>query len=129
MKKSNLNEVKRVQQLAGINESQLNEGSLRHFVVIIFEGDDDELGTMKGISASNQEEFEQKLKNIYGKEGLYDIKKHPEDTYWTFYETSKEEMDKIVQMSQMWQGGNLETEENLENIAKKGKPFSEIIFN
>ena len=125
----------RMQMLAGIiTEGQykrrLNENeATKYFVVIIMEGDSDEIGNMKGIVASNQGEFEQEFTSIYGSQDLDALKKNPNDIYWTFYEvSSQEEMNKIVQMSEDWYKGDDSGEEELMSIAKKGKPFSQISF-
>ena len=128
-------ELLRMQMLAGIitesqyaAESNESEGT-KYFIVIIFEGLDDELGSMKGISASSQKEFEQKIETLYGPQGLKDIKANPDDTYWTFYEvSSQEEINKIEQMSEDWDNGDQNVEEELIDIAKKGKPFDQISF-
>jgi hypothetical protein len=130
MKKQFINEVKRMQQLAGIQLNEnLTEGT-RYFIVIIFEGDDDELGSMKGINASTPQEFDQKLADMYGKDTLVNnIKAHPNDTYWTFYEVSSEpEMNRIVQMSKEWVTNlGSEEEKQLETISKQGKTYQDII--
>ena len=130
MKKQFINEAKRMQQLAGI---QLNENltkGTRYFIVIIFEGDDDELGSMKGINASTPQEFDQKLADMYGKDTLVNnIKAYPDDTYWTFYEVSSEpEMNRIVQMSKEWVTNlGSEEEKQLETISKQGKTYQDVI--
>ena len=118
----------RMQKLAGLLTEAEYQKKFRYFIVIIFEGDDDELGSMKGISASNKEEFDQKLKAIYGDNGLAAIKKHPEDTYWTFYEVNNEnEMNNLENMSEQWYTtSDPKIEQKLESIAKRGKPYSEI---
>ena len=129
-------EFLRMQKLAGlITENQMNEltpksdfTEEKHFVVIVFGGDSDELGNMKGVSASTKEEFTQKLKDIYG-ENL-------ESVGLTFYETNKEEMDKIVSMSDTWDGEESDPEtggidpitSKLKKVASEGKPLDQISF-
>jgi hypothetical protein len=129
-------EFLRMQKLAGlITENQMNEltpksdfTEEKHFVVIVFGGNSDELGNMKGVSASTKEEFTQKLKDIYG-ENL-------ESVGLTFYETNKEEMNKIVSMSDTWEGEESDPEtggidsitSKLKEVASKGKPLDQISF-
>jgi hypothetical protein len=121
-------EFLRMQKLAGlITENQMNELTPKsdftegkHFVAIVFGGDSDELGNMKGVSASTKEEFAQKLKDIYG-ENL-------ESVGLTFYETNKEEMNRIAQMSEDWYSGDESVEDELMDIASKGKPLDQISF-
>jgi hypothetical protein len=101
----------------------------KYFVVIIFEGKSDEIGNMKGVEASTQEEFEYKLREIYGTEHLASIKNDPNDTYWTFYEVdSKEHMDNIVTESENWYLGKDADEEMLMVISEQGKTFNKIVF-
>jgi len=132
------NIFKRMQKLAGLINEDMSSSKPRYFISIIFRGQDDEIGSYKGISASTQEEFEQKLEDIYGggpsdsdtSNGLAQIKKYPDDDYWTFYEVnSKEEMEKWEQKSKNWyDNSDFSEEKELESIAKKGVPFNQIKF-
>jgi hypothetical protein len=82
MKKSNLNEVQRMQQLAGINESQLNEAFTSEQVTQILANngiDDDyfdEIGAMEVEGGT--EEWMDVLSEITGKDA-YDSTFTPED--------------------------------------------------
>ena len=106
----------------------VNKTQNRYFTSVIFQGWDDELGNMNAIVASSQEEFEEKLKIMFGEQGLHDIKALPDDKYFMFYEASSEdEMNKITKMSEKWEDDELETI-YLTSIAEKAKPFSEIKF-
>jgi len=118
-----------MQKLAGlITENQMNEltpksdfTEEKHFVVIVFGGDSDELGNMKGVSASTKEEFIQKLENIYGED--------LENVGLTFYEApNQNEMDRITQMSEDWYSGDESVEDELMDIAKKGISLDQISF-
>jgi len=125
-------EFLRMQKLAGlITENQMNELTPKsgftgtpekYLIVIVAGGTSDELGNMKGISASTQEEFIQKLENIYGKD--------LESVGLTFYEVpNQNEMDRITQMSEDWYTGEDESvEEELMDIAEKGIPLDQISF-
>ena len=76
---------------------------------------------MKGISASTQEEFKQKFESDYSSS--------PEEVDFTFYEVPNSgEMSKIAKMSNDWYSGDESVETKLMNIAKLGKPFSQISF-
>ena len=125
-------EFLRMQKLAGlITENQMNEltpklgftgAPEKYLIAIVAGGTSDELGNMKGISASTQEEFIQKLENIYG-ENL-------ESVGLTFYEVpNQNEMNRVTQMSENWYTGEDESvEEELMNIAEKGIPLDQISF-
>jgi hypothetical protein len=124
-------EFLRMQKLAGlITENHMNEltpksgftgAPEKYLIAIIAGGTSDELGNMKGISASTQEEFIQKLENIYGKD--------LESVGLTFYEASNQnEMDRITQMSEDWYLGDESVEDELIDIAEKGIPLDQISF-
>jgi len=118
-------EFLKMQKIAGlITENQfrqLNENQARYFIVIVAGGTSDELGNMKGVSASTQEEFIQNLENIYGK--------NLESVGLTFYEVpNQNEMNRIAQMSEDWYTGDESGEEELMSVAEKGKPFNDISF-
>jgi hypothetical protein len=124
-------EFLRMQKLAGlITENQMNELTPKlgftgvpekYLIAIVAGGTSDELGNMKGISASTQEEFIQKLENIYGED--------LESVGLTFYEVpNQNEMDRVAQMSEDWYSGDESVEEELMDIAEKGIPLDQISF-
>jgi hypothetical protein len=124
-------EFLRMQKLAGlITENQINELTPKsgftgtpekYLIAIVAGGTSDELGNMKGISASTQEEFIQKLENIYGED--------LESVGLTFYEVpNQNEMDRVAQMSEDWYSGDESVEEELMDIAEKGIPLDQISF-
>ena len=125
-------EFLRMQKLAGlITENQMNELTPKlgftgvpekYLIAIVAGGTSDELGNMKGISASTQEEFIQKLENIYGED--------LESVGLTFYEVpNQNEMNRVTQMSEDWYTGEDESvEEELMDIAEKGIPLNQISF-
>jgi hypothetical protein len=125
-------EFLRMQKLAGlITENQMNEltpklgftgAPEKYLIAIVAGGTSDELGNMKGISASTQEEFIQKLENIYGED--------LESVGLTFYEVpNQNEMNRVTQMSEDWYTGEDESvEEELMDIAEKGIPLNQISF-
>lgn len=126
-------EFLRMQKLAGlITENQMNEltpksgfTDEKHFVVIVFGGDSDELGNMKGVSASTKEDLIQKLEDIYGVQGVDALG----DIGLTFYEMpNQNEMNRIVQMSEDWYTGDESGEDELMNISSEGKPLDQISF-
>ena len=97
-----------------INET---EGKNKYFIIVNSEGQSDELGNFHGIEASNQKDFKQKFKDTF-KEDISD--------YYTFYEVpNKQMMDKIVKLSNQWEGGE-DTRETkmLQSIADKAKKFN-----
>ena len=102
-----------------VNENPINEteGKNKYFIIVNSEGQSDELGNFHGIEASNQKDFKQKFKDTF-KEDISD--------YYTFYEVpNKQMMDKIVKLSNQWEGGE-DTRETkmLQNIADKAKKFN-----
>ena len=125
-------EFLRMQKLAGlITENQMSEltpklgftgAPEKYLIAIVAGGTSDELGNMKGISASTQEEFIQKLENIYGED--------LESVGLTFYEVpNQNEMNRVTQMSEDWYTGEDESvEEELMDIAEKGIPLNQISF-
>ena len=125
-------EFLKMQKLAGlITENQMNEltpklgftgAPEKYLIAIVAGGTSDELGNMKGISASTQEEFIQKLENIYGED--------LESVGLTFYEVpNQNEMNRVTQMSEDWYTGEDESvEEELMDIAEKGIPLNQISF-
>jgi hypothetical protein len=125
-------EFLRMQKLAGlITENQMNEltpklgftgAPEKYLIAIVARGTSDELGNMKGISASTQEEFIQKLENIYGED--------LESVGLTFYEVpNQNEMNRVTQMSEDWYTGeDKSVEEELMDIAEKGIPLNQISF-
>ena len=128
-------EFLRMQKLAGlITENQMNEltpksgftrGPEKHFVVIVAGGTSDELGNMKGVSASTKEDFIQKLEDIYGVQGVDALG----DIGLTFYEMpNQNEMNRVVQMSEDWYTGDESGEDELMNISSEGKPLDQISF-
>jgi len=126
-------EFLRMQRLAGlITENQVNEltpklgfTEEKHFVVIVFGGTSDELGNMKGVSASTKEDLIQKLENIYGVKGVDALR----DIGLTVYEMSNQnEMNRIVQMSKDWYTGDESGEDELMKISSEGKPLDQISF-
>lgn len=126
-------EFLRMQKLAGlITENQMNEltpksgfTGEKHFVVIVAGGTSDELGNMKGVSASTKEDFIQKLEDIYGVKGVDALG----DIGLTFYEMpNQNEMNRIVQMSKNWYTGDESGEDELMKISSEGKPLDQISF-
>ena len=119
-----------MQKLAGvITEGQyqakkkvLNEETRRYFVVVNNKGQSDELGNMHGIEASDKNDFIEKFESMFD-----DNISAPQQPY-DFYEVSNEEvMNKIVQMSDKWEGEEDETK-YLQNITDKAKSFDKISF-
>jgi len=99
-----------------INET---EGKNKYFIIVNFKGQSDELGNFHGIEASDKNDFTQKFKDIF-KDDIND--------YYTFYEVpNKQMMDKIVKLSDQWEGGE-DTRETkmLQSIADKAKKFNRL---
>ena len=99
-----------------VNET---EGKNKYFIIVNFKGQSDELGNFHGIEVSDKNDFTQKFKNIF-KDDIND--------YYTFYEVpNKQMMDKIVKLSDQWEGGE-DTRETkmLQNIADKAKKFNRL---
>jgi hypothetical protein len=99
-----------------VNETK---GKNKYFIIVNFKGQSDELGNFHGIESSDKNDFTQKFKNIF-KDDIND--------YYTFYEVpNKQMMDKIVKLSDQWEGGE-DTRETkmLQSIADKAKEFNRL---
>lgn len=114
-------DVKAVVDIIQGDEDPINEAESknRYFIIVNFKGQSDELGNFHGIEASDKNDFTQKFKDIF-KDDIND--------YYTFYEVpNKQMMDKIVKLSDQWEGGE-DTRETkmLQSIADKAKEFNKL---